>query len=147
VEVGDDVEVGAGTTIDRGTFGPTRVGAGTTVGSLVMVGHNCRIGRDNVLASQVGIAGSSSTGDGVAVGAQAGVVDHVHLGTGAAVGPRSAVTRSVPVGEKVLGYPARPAGHAKRCYAILRRLPQLWADVRRLKAFLGLDAGPRDERA
>ncbi|HEY6565277.1 MAG TPA: UDP-3-O-(3-hydroxymyristoyl)glucosamine N-acyltransferase, partial [Pirellulaceae bacterium] len=73
VELGDHVEVGAGTTIDRGTFGPTRIGSGTKIDNLVMIGHNCQIGRHNLLCGQVGIAGSCATGDYVVMGGQVGV--------------------------------------------------------------------------
>lgn len=140
VEVGDDVEVGAGTTIDRGTFGPTRIGPGTKIDDLVQVAHNCQIGRHNTLAGQVGIAGSTTTGDGVAVGAQAGIGDHLHVADGAVVAPQSGVTKGIAAGVRVLGFPARPAARALRRYAALGRLPRLWADVRRIKALLGLDA-------
>jgi len=80
VEIGEDVEIGACTTIDRGTFGPTRLGSGTKMDNLVMVAHNCQIGKHNLIISQVGIAGSSSTGDYVVMAGQAGIVDHVHIG-------------------------------------------------------------------
>src|SRR5205085_7284375 len=96
VEIGADVEVGACTTIDRGTFQATRIGAGTKIDNLVQVAHNCQIGRHNLLVSQVGIAGSSSTGDYVVVAGQAGVIDHVHIGQGAVIGARSGVSRDIP---------------------------------------------------
>src|SRR5262249_16361727 len=83
VEIGDDVEVGAGSTIDRGTFQATRGGAGTKIDNLVQVGHNCQVGRHNLFVAQVGMAGSSSTGDYVVIAGQVGVVGHVHIGTGA----------------------------------------------------------------
>ena len=78
VVLGADVEVGAGTTIDRGTYGPTVIGEGTKIDNLVMVAHNCHIGRHNMLCSQVGIAGSTTTGDYVVMAGQVGVRDHVH---------------------------------------------------------------------
>ena len=84
VEIGDDVEIGAGTTIDRGTFQATRIGAGTKIDNLVQIGHNCQIGRHNLFVSQVGIAGSCSTGDYVVLAGQVGVADHVHIGDRAA---------------------------------------------------------------
>ena len=80
VELGADVEVGAGTTIDRGTYGPTVIGEGTKIDDQVMVAHNCRIGRHNMLCSQVGIAGSTTTGDYVVMAGQVGVRDHVNIG-------------------------------------------------------------------
>src|SRR5207302_5327226 len=108
VELGDDVEVGAGTTIDRGTFGATRVGAGTKIDNLVMVGHNCRVGRHNILVGQTGLAGSCSTGDHVVIAGQVGVADHVHLGDGCVVGAQSGVAKDVPPAARMWGTPARP---------------------------------------
>ena len=75
VELGDDVEIGANATIDRGTYGPTVIGSGTKVDNLVMIGHNCELGRHNVFASQVGLAGSCSTGDFVRLAGQVGVAE------------------------------------------------------------------------
>ncbi len=147
VEVGDDVEIGAGTTIDRGTFEATRIGEGTKIDNLVMIGHNCRIGRHNLLVSQVGIAGSSSTGDHVVIAGQAGVADHVHIGDRAQIGARSGVFRNVPTGERMLGAPATPEREQKRIYLSLERLPELIREVRQIKQQLGLeeDRGPRGE--
>ena len=82
-EIGCDVEIGAGTTIDRGTYGPTMIGDGTKIDNLVMIAHNCRIGRHNMICSQVGVAGSTITGDFVVMAGQVGVRDHVHIGDGA----------------------------------------------------------------
>src|SRR5690606_14999477 len=80
VELEDDVEIGAGTTIDRGTYDPTVIGEGTKIDDQVMVAHNCRIGKHNLLCSQVGIAGSCTTGDYVVMAGQVGIRDHVHIG-------------------------------------------------------------------
>ena len=114
VEVADDVEIGAGSTIDRGTFGPTRVGAGTKLGGLAQVGHNCQVGRHNLLAGQVGLAGSCATGDGVGLADRVGLADHVRVGAGAAVAAGSGVTGNVPAGTRVrqLPGPARGRGLA-----------------------------------
>ncbi len=138
VEVEDDVEIGAGSTIDRGTFGPTRIGAGTKIDNLVMVAHNCRIGRHNILAGQVGLAGSAATGDFVVMAGQAGAVDHVRIGDRAVVGARAAVLDDVPADGRVLGYPARPAGPVKRAWVALEHLPEIRKDVKRIKDSLGL---------
>jgi UDP-3-O-[3-hydroxymyristoyl] glucosamine N-acyltransferase len=139
VEVGDDVEIGAGTTIDRGTFQATRIGAGTKIDNLVQIGHNCQIGKHNLFVSQVGIAGSCSTGDHVVLAGQVGVADHVHIEDQAVVGARSGVVRDVPAGEHMLGAPAKPEGEEKRILLSLTRLPDLCRDVRRMKHQLGLD--------
>jgi UDP-3-O-[3-hydroxymyristoyl] glucosamine N-acyltransferase len=138
VEVGDDVEIGAGATIDRGTFQATRIGEGTKIDNLVMIGHNCQIGRHNLLVSQVGIAGSSSTGDYVVMAGQVGVADHVHIGEGAQLGAQSGVPSDVPAGVRVLGTPSRPERAQKRIFLSLDKLPGLCKDVRRLKRQLGV---------
>ncbi len=139
VQIGDDVEIGAGTTIDRGTFGATQIGAGTKLDNLVQIGHNCRIGRQNLVAAQSGIAGSSTTGDGVVLAGQVGVTDHVHIGDRAVIGAQSGVSNNVAAGEWVLGYPARPLNDQRRVWATLERLPEMRRDLRRLKQLAGLN--------
>ncbi len=141
VEVGDDVEIGAGTTIDRGTFQATRIGAGTKIDNLVQIGHNCQIGKHNLFVSQVGIAGSCGTGDYVVIAGQVGVADHVHIEDRAVIGARSGVVRDVPAGERMLGAPARPESEEKRILLSLSRLPELCREVRQVKQKLGLDRG------
>jgi UDP-3-O-[3-hydroxymyristoyl] glucosamine N-acyltransferase len=143
VEIGDDVEIGACTTIDRGTFGATRIGAGTKIDNLVMIGHNCQIGRHNLLVSQVGIAGSCSTGDYVVMAGQAGVRDHIHIGTGAIVSAQSGVRTPVSDGEHVLGTPALPESVQRRVWVTLERLPQMRKMLKRIQKHLGL---PDDEQ-
>ena len=144
VEVGDDVEIGAGTTVDRGTFHATRIGAGTKLDNLVQVGHNCRLGRHNLIVSQVGIAGSAATGDYVVMAGQSGLADHVRLGDRVVVGAKSGVFRDVADGERVLG-PGRPEHEEKRILLCLEKLPELRRDVRQLKQHLGLESaeGPK----
>jgi UDP-3-O-[3-hydroxymyristoyl] glucosamine N-acyltransferase len=143
VEIGDDVEIGACTTIDRGAFQATRIGAGTKIDNLVQVAHNCKIGPHNLLVSQVGIAGSSSTGEYVVIAGQAGIADHVHVGDRAIVGARSAVPADVPAGETVLGTPARPARDQKRILLTLDKLPEMRRDLEKVKKHLGLDGVER----
>jgi UDP-3-O-[3-hydroxymyristoyl] glucosamine N-acyltransferase len=138
VEVGDDVEIGACTTIDRGTFQPTRIGVGTKIDNLVQVAHNCQIGRHNLFVSQLGIAGSSSTGDYVVIAGQVGVVDHVHIGDRAVIGAKAGVTKDVPPGQRMLGVPATPEREQKRILMTLERLPEIRKDIQRLKQYLGL---------
>jgi UDP-3-O-[3-hydroxymyristoyl] glucosamine N-acyltransferase len=138
VEIGDDVEIGACTTIDRGTFQATRVGEGTKMDNLVQIGHNCRIGRHNLLVSQMGIAGSSSTGDYVVIAGQVGIVGHVHIGDRCMIGGQAGVTKDVPTGQRMLGTPATPEREQKRIMMTLEKLPAMRRDLRRVVQHLGL---------
>jgi UDP-3-O-[3-hydroxymyristoyl] glucosamine N-acyltransferase len=138
VEIGDDVEIGACTTIDRGTFQATRVGAGTKIDNLVQIGHNCQIGRHNLFVSQTGIAGSSTTGDHVVAAGQVGIADHVHIGAGVVIGAKAGVTRDVPAGQRVLGVPALPVREQQRILITLEKLPAMHRDLRLVKQRLGL---------
>lgn len=136
VDVADDVEIGASTTIDRGTYGPTSIGEGTKIDNQVMVAHNCRLGRHNLICSQVGIAGSSTTGDYVVMAGQVGVRDHIHIGDRAVVGAKAGVPNDVPADAKVFGIPARPAREQKRIFASISKLPELRRQVKALEAAL-----------
>jgi UDP-3-O-[3-hydroxymyristoyl] glucosamine N-acyltransferase len=138
VEVADDVEIGAGATIDRGTYGPTRVGDGTKIDNLVMVGHNCRIGRHNIMAGQVGLAGSVVTGDYVMMGGQAGISDHVTIGDGAMVGAQTGVSRDVLPGQRMFGTPAMRFEEQRRIIVSQSSLPDLRRRLRALEKHLGL---------
>lgn len=133
VEVGDDVEIGAGSTIDRGTFGPTVIGSGTKIDNLVQIAHNCVIGRHNIIVSQAGLAGSCSTGDGVVIAGQVGVVDHVHIGNGSVIGAQAGVTKDVPAGSRMLGSPATPEPEQKRILVSLVRLPEIRKELKQLQ--------------
>ena len=138
VEIGDDVEIGACTTIDRGTFEATRIGAGTKIDNLVQIAHNCQVGRHNLFIGQMGIAGSSSTGDYVVVAGQVGITDHVHIGDGAIIGAKAGVTKDVPAGQRTLGAPATPERDQKRILMTLERLPEMRKELRRILQHLGL---------
>ncbi len=138
VEIGDDVEIGACSTIDRGTFGPTRVGAGTKIDNLVMIGHNCQIGRHNVLCGQVGIAGSCVTGDHVVMAGQVGIADHVTIGSRVVIGAQAGVSNDLPSDQNALGNPAVGVLEYKRMLVNFRRLPELRDEVKRIKKHLGL---------
>lgn len=133
VEIGADVEIGAGTTIDRGTYGPTVVGDGTKIDDLVMIAHNCRIGRHNVLCSQVGIAGSTTTGDYVVMAGQVGVRDHVHIGERCVLGAMAGVTNDVPDGSRMIGIPATPEREQKIKQAALSKLPEMRRELKKLQ--------------
>jgi UDP-3-O-[3-hydroxymyristoyl] glucosamine N-acyltransferase len=133
VEIADDVEIGAGTTIDRGTFGPTRIGEGTKIDNLVMIAHNVRIGRHNIIVSQSGFAGSSGTGDYVVVAGQVGIVDHVFIGDRSVIGGQAAVTKDVPPDSRMLGSPATLERDQKRILMSLHHLPEFRRELRELQ--------------
>ncbi len=138
VQLADDVEVGANSTIDAGTFGPTRIGAGTKIDNLVMIAHNCQIGRHNLLISLVGMAGSSSTGDYVVIAGQAGVAGHKHVGHRAVVAAQAGVTGDVPDGVTMMGFPAMPGREYMKCVAEWRKAAGVRKDVARVMKHLGL---------
>jgi UDP-3-O-[3-hydroxymyristoyl] glucosamine N-acyltransferase len=132
VEIGDDVEIGASTTVDRATFLTTRVGEGTKIDNQVQIAHNCQVGRHNLIVSQVGLAGSCTTGDYVVIAGQAGIKDHITIGDGAILEAMSGVMADVPAGEKWLGAPAMPARAQFRLFGLIRKLPELREQLNQL---------------
>jgi len=134
VDIADDVDIGAGTTIDRGTYGPTRIGEGTKIDNQVQIGHNCRIGRHNLICSQVGIAGSTSTGDYVVIAGQVGIRDHVHIGSQAMLGAKAGIPNDVAEGASMLGTPATPLREQKLKQAALSKLPEMRRQLKKLTA-------------
>jgi len=108
VVIKDDVEIGANTTVDRGSLADTVIGKGTKIDNLVQIGHNTHIGEYCILAAQTGISGSCVIGDGVLMGGQVGMVDHIHVGDGAQLAAGAGLMRNVPAGERWGGAPARP---------------------------------------
>ncbi len=150
VRIGNDVEVGACSCIDRGKFSATVIGDGTKIDNLCQVAHNCRVGSHVVLAGQVGLAGSVTLGDGVAMAGQSGVVDHINVGKGAKIGAKSAVLSHVPEGAVWYGtIPAHDAKSVLREFAALRRLPKLIQSLRRRGKRSGTDRaqGPAEDRS
>jgi UDP-3-O-[3-hydroxymyristoyl] glucosamine N-acyltransferase len=130
VEVGDEVEVGACVTIDRGVLGPTRIGAGTKIDNQVQVGHNVQVGNHCLLVSQTGISGSTKLGDYVTLAGKVGVVGHIEIGSRSIVGGNSVVAKSLPEGSFVTGFPARPHREWTEAQAALNRLPRLMKQLR-----------------
>jgi len=128
----DDVEIGANTTIDRGSIDDTVVGAGTKIDNLVHIAHNVRIGRLCLLMAQVGLAGSVRVEDGCILAGQVGVAGHHTIGTGARIAGQAGVFGDVPAGETWSGYPARPHREALRAQAGLFKLPSMIRDLERL---------------
>ncbi|MDB6054328.1 MAG: UDP-3-O-acylglucosamine N-acyltransferase [Verrucomicrobiales bacterium] len=125
VFVGDDVEIGANVTIDRGALGPTIIGKGTKIDNLVQVAHNVLVGEHNLLIAQSGIAGSSKLGNYVTIAGQAGIAGHLSIGDRAVIAGQSGVSNDIEAGEKVLGSPAVPDRQAKRQFFATQRLPDL----------------------
>jgi UDP-3-O-[3-hydroxymyristoyl] glucosamine N-acyltransferase len=133
VEIGADVEIGAATTIDRGTYGPTVIGEGTKIDNQVMIAHNCRIGRHNLICSQVGIAGSSSTGDYVVMAGQVGIKDHVHIGEGTTLCAQCGVMNDIPPGVTYVGSPAIPVREKMQLLAHQNKLPEMRKTLKALE--------------
>jgi UDP-3-O-[3-hydroxymyristoyl] glucosamine N-acyltransferase len=133
VEIGDDVEIGANTAVDRGTIRATRIGRGTKLDNLVHVGHNVEVGEDCLLCGQVGIAGSARIGNRVVMGGQCGVNDNIFVGDDVVAGGATKIFTNAPAGRVLLGSPAvKMEAHVEMMKA-LRRLPRLFEQVRDLQ--------------
>jgi UDP-3-O-[3-hydroxymyristoyl] glucosamine N-acyltransferase len=141
VTIGDDVEIGANTCIDRAALETTSVGAGTKIDDLVMLGHNVRVGRHDVLCAQVGVAGSAVIGDGVVLGGQVGVAGHLTVGNGVKVQAQSGIGADVPDGQALHGTPAMGYRAFQKSHIEFRRLPETARLVRRLAEKAGLLKG------
>ncbi len=133
VLVGDDVEIGANTTVDRGRFGPTRIGEGSKIDNLVQIGHNVVVGKHNILCSQVGIAGSTILGDYVVMGGRAGASGHIEIGSGAQLAGQCVAYSDLEGGTKYGGAPAIPLVAYQRITVITRRLPELFKRLTQLE--------------
>src|SRR5216110_902151 len=137
VQIDDDVEIGANTTIDRARFGRTWIQEGVKIDNLVQVAHNVVIGKHSVIAAQVGISGSVRIGERVSLAGQVGIVGHATIGDGSMVAAQSGVSKNIP-GGVWFGYPAVPFEEAKRQIAWVRRLGKLVARVKDIERKLGL---------
>ena len=134
VKIGDDVEVGANSCIDRGTIRNTSIGHGCKFDNLVQIGHNVKIGNNCLICAQVGIAGSTTLGKNVVLGGQTGVSDNLFVGDNAITGGATKVLANVPAGRVMLGYPAMKMETQLNIYKTLRRLPRLMRDIKKLKS-------------
>ncbi|MEI6535628.1 MAG: UDP-3-O-(3-hydroxymyristoyl)glucosamine N-acyltransferase [Verrucomicrobiaceae bacterium] len=142
VQIDNDVEIGAGSAVDRARFGRTWIGEGTKIDNLVQIGHNVVIGKHCIIVAGTGIAGSALIGDYVVIAAQSGVAGHVSVGSQCTLGGRSGVTKDLPAGPMTyLGFPAVLAKEEMRRAAAARRLPQLLERVRKLEKILKIKDG------
>jgi UDP-3-O-[3-hydroxymyristoyl] glucosamine N-acyltransferase len=139
VEIGDDVEIGANTTIDRGSLDDTRIAEGVKLDNLVHVGHNVQIGEHTVIAAQTGISGSSVLGHHVVCGGQVGIADHCELQDGAIAGAQAGIPtgKTIRAGQTVWGTPAREIGKFKEVYVWYARLPELAQRIEKLEGKSG----------
>jgi UDP-3-O-[3-hydroxymyristoyl] glucosamine N-acyltransferase len=137
VQIDDDVEIGANTTIDRARFGRTWIQQGVKIDNLVQIAHNVVIGKNTVIAAQTGIAGSVQIGQRVLIGGQAGVIEHIEIGDTTAIGAQSGISKSIS-GGAWWASPAVPLAEAKQQIAWIRRLGKLFARVKEIEKKLGL---------
>jgi UDP-3-O-[3-hydroxymyristoyl] glucosamine N-acyltransferase len=146
VVIEDDVEIGAGCGIERGTLNDTVIGQGSKLGDLVAIGHGTKIGQHCLLVAQVGIAGSTTLGHHCIVGGQAGIVGHINIGNNVAIGAQAGVINNVGDGKVVLGAPAIEANQAKRAYGLIQNLPEMRQNIRELQAQIErlISGEPRD---
>ena len=135
IEIGDDVEIGANSTIDRGSLGSTQIGRGVKIDNLVHVAHNVAVGEHTVIAAQTGISGSSVVGKNVVLGGQVGIADHCRIEDGAVAGAQAGIPtgKAIRKGQTVWGTPARPLDKFKEQYAWFARLPELAERIRKLE--------------
>lgn len=125
VEIGDDVEIGANTTVDRSTMGSTRIEDGVKLDNLIMIAHNVEVGHDTVMAAQAGIAGSTKVGHSCRIGGQVGLAGHIHIGDNVEIGAQSGIQRNVRSGSRVIGSPAVEIGDFARQVVYLKNIGSL----------------------
>lgn len=136
VVIGDNVEIGVGTTIDRATFGETTIGNCVKIDAQVKIGHNCHVGDFSIIVAQSGVAGSSTIGRGVTMASQSGMANHTTIGDGATVAARGGVVSDIPAGAVVSGFPAIDHRRDLHQLAAIQQLPELVKRVRELEARL-----------
>ena len=134
VEIADDVEIGANTTVDRAVMGATRIHQGVKLDNLIQIAHNVEVGSNTVMAAQVGVAGSTKIGNQCMLGGQVGLAGHITVGDNAQIGAQAGVPKSVEAGARMLGTPALPVGEFARQTALLKRLASLFDKVENLSS-------------
>ncbi len=136
VQIGESVEIGANTTIDRAVLAKTEVGDNTKIDNLVQLGHNVTVGRECFVVSQVGVAGSTAIGDGCTLAGQVGIAGHLHIGDNVTLGPKTGVAQDIPDNVTMGGSPAVPQGTYMRTLALMPHFPELFKRVSRLEKLL-----------
>ena len=137
VVIGDNVEIGSNSSVDRGALGSTVIGKGTKIDNLVQVAHNVEIGEHCILCAQVGIAGSAKVGSYVVMAGQVGIAGHLKIGNRVTIGSKAGVMHDIPDGEQWLGTPAQPDKQAKRIMIAMQRLPDLFKKIAAWEKKLG----------
>jgi UDP-3-O-[3-hydroxymyristoyl] glucosamine N-acyltransferase len=133
VIIGNDVEIGANTTIDRATVNSTKIGDNTKIDNLVQIAHNVQIGRNCMIVAQVGIAGSTIIGDNVVIGGQTGLAGHLKIGNSVIISSQSGISRNVKDGEKIGGNPISSIKKSIKIRALIRKLPEIYLDLKKIK--------------
>jgi len=139
LEIGDDVEIGANTAIDRASLGKTSIGRGVRIDNLVQIAHNVSVGENSIIVSQVGIAGSATVGRNVILAGQAGVRDHVTIGDNVKAGGGTGITGNIPENSLIMGYPHMPHREWAKLQSYLKRLPRLFTAMKRIEKKLHLE--------
>jgi len=148
VDVEDDVEIGANTTVDRATLGRTVIRRGCKIDNLVQIAHNVVVGENSIIAAQAGIAGSTRIGKGVMLGGRVGIINHLTIADGAKIGPGSGILRSVPPGAiRSSGLDAAPHREWLKVVTLLPQLPKLWSTVRHLEKKVHALVKPSDKQS
>ncbi|MDE7024420.1 MAG: UDP-3-O-(3-hydroxymyristoyl)glucosamine N-acyltransferase [Paramuribaculum sp.] len=133
VEIGDDVEIGANTTVDRAMMGSTRISNGVKLDNLIQIAHNCTVGESTVMAAQAGVAGSTHVGAHCMIGGQVGLAGHIHVGDGAQIAAQSGTPKNVDAGARLFGSPAMDLREYGRQAVNIKKLPELYDAVRKLE--------------
>ena len=139
VEIGNNVEIGSNTTIDRAAIGTTKIGNNTKIDNLVMIAHNVQVGENTIIVSQVGIAGSTKVGNRVTLGGQVGIVGHITIGDNVMVGAKSGISGNVKDNQIVSGLPLQPIKEHLKTLALIKKLPEMFASIKTILKKLNIE--------